>query len=72
MFASGLKKQTQSEIHVEALHELNTSFEADLKPKVIEVKGRAVTLTGSAEAQYENWRHLLRQIYIQETGLPRH
>jgi len=72
VFASGLKKQAQSGIHVEALHELNTSFEADLKPKVIEVKGRAVTLTGSAEAQYENWRHLLRQIYIQETGLPRH
>jgi len=70
VFASGVKKYAQSEIHVDALHELNTSFEADLKPKVIEVEGRAVTLTGSAEAQYENWRHLLRQIYIQETGLP--
>jgi len=70
VFASGLKKHAQSEIHVDALRELNTSFEADVKPKVIEVEGRTVTLTGSAEAQYENWRHLLRQIHIQETGLP--
>jgi hypothetical protein len=70
VFASGVKKYAQSEIHVDALRELNTSFEADVKPKVIEVEGRTVTLTGSAEAQYENWRHLLRQIHIQETGLP--
>ncbi len=70
VFASGVKKYEQSEIHVDALRELNTSFEADVKPKVIEVEGRTVTLTGSAEAQYENWRHLLRQIHIQETGLP--
>jgi len=71
VFASGLKKHAQSEIHVDALRELNTSFEADLAPKVIEVEGRAVTLSGSAEAQYENWRQLLRQIHIQETGLPK-
>jgi len=70
VFASGIKKYDQSEIHADALHELNTSFEADLKPKVIEVEGRTVTLTGSAEAQYENWRHLLHQIHSQETGLP--
>jgi hypothetical protein len=70
VFASGIKKYDQSEIHADALHELNTSFDADLKPKVIEVEGRTVTLTGSAEAQYENWRHLLHQIHSQETGLP--
>jgi hypothetical protein len=70
VFASGVKKYAQSEIHADALRELNTSFEADLAPKVVEVEGRAVTLSGSAEAQYESWRQLLRQIYIQETGLP--
>jgi hypothetical protein len=70
VFASGVKKYAQSEIHADALRELNTSFEADLAPKVLEIEGRTVTLTGSAEAQYENWRQLLRQIYFQETGLP--
>ena len=70
LFASGVVKQAQSDIHVAALRELNSSFEADLAPKVIEIEGRAVTLTGSAEAQYEKWRQLLRQIYIQEKGLP--
>lgn len=70
VFASGVKKHAQSEIHADALRELNTSFKADLAPKIIEVEGRTVTLSGSAEAQYENWRQLLRRIYIQETGLP--
>jgi len=69
VFASGVKKYVAAEIHVDALHELNSSFEADLKPKIIEVEDRTVTLTGSAEAQYETWRRILRQIHIQETGL---
>ena len=70
VFASGVKKHAEAQIHVDALRELNTSFEADLKPKVVEIEGRAVTLTGSAETQYETWRGLLRQIYMEETGLP--
>ena len=70
VFASGVKKYAQSEIHVDALRELNASFEADLAPKLIEVEGRTVTVSGSAEAQYQSWRQLLRRIHIQETGLP--
>ena len=53
VFASGVKKRQQADIHVEALHELNSSFEADMTPKVIELEDRTVTLTGSAEIQYE-------------------
>jgi hypothetical protein len=70
VFASGLKKYDQAQIHVDALRELNDSFQADLQPKVMEFEGRVVTLTGSAEDQYKNWRRLLRRIYLEETGLP--
>jgi len=70
VFASGVKKYDQSRIHLDALRELNDSFKADLKPKVVEVEGRTITLTGSAEAQYSSWRELLRRIYIEERGLP--
>lgn len=70
VFASGVKKYDQSRIHLDALGELSESFQADLQPKIVEVEGRTITLTGSAEAQYETWRTLLRRIYTEETGLP--
>lgn len=71
VFASGVKKYQQAEIHVEALRELNESFESDMAPKVISLEDSAITLTGSAEMQYRKWRQHLREIYRQETGLPR-
>jgi hypothetical protein len=60
----------QSKIHEEALKELATSFDAEIKPVVIEVEGEVVKLTGSLESQYSEWRRLLREIYATETGLP--
>ncbi|MEN8132777.1 MAG: hypothetical protein ABFS45_21870 [Pseudomonadota bacterium] len=68
VFMSGLDKQAQAEIHTEALQELGQSFEAEVEPLVIDVEGKTVTLTGSAEAQYRAWRQLLRRIYAAETG----
>ena len=65
---SGLDKYSESKINAEALRELGNSFEAEVAPKVVEVEGKTLTLTGSAEAQYEEWRRLLRDIYETETG----
>lgn len=67
-FKSGLDKHAESKIHVEALRELGDSFDAELAPKVVDVEGKTVTLKGSAEAQYQEWRRLLREIYASETG----
>jgi hypothetical protein len=39
-----------------------------MKPIVMEFQGRQVELTGSAEAQFQKWRDLMRQIYYAETG----
>jgi len=36
---------------------------------VVTVKGQTRRLTGTAEAQYEQWRRLLHEIYEAETGL---
>jgi len=55
-------------LHIEALKELGESLSGDLKPRVIELDGKTVTLSGSAEAQYQEWRELLRKIYVEETG----
>ncbi len=35
---------------------------------MIEIEDRTITLTGNAEAQYEQWREILREIYLQERG----
>ncbi len=68
LFKSGLDKNAEKKLHVEALKELGESLSGDLKPRVIELDGKTVTLSGSAEAQYREWRELLRNIYIKETG----
>lgn len=68
LFKSGLDKAKESEIHAQALEELGQSLESDVKPRVVELEGETVTLSGSAEAQYEEWRRLLKDVYAAETG----
>lgn len=55
--------------HAGALRELALSLDAEMEPLLIEIEGRTLRLTGSAEAQYVAWRELLRQIFVAETGL---
>ena len=65
---SGLDKRTEADIHVQALEELGLSLETEIAPQIIELEDRTITLTGSVEDQYEQWRELLRQIYQTEVG----
>ncbi len=65
---SGFDRDEDKQIHIESLDELNTSFEADSEPLVVNVDGNTVRLTGSAEAQYKQWRKALKRIYAHETG----
>jgi hypothetical protein len=65
---SGWELRAETQIHAEAVRELGRSFESDVAPRVVEVEGRTLKLTGSAETQYQEWRRLLREIYLAETG----
>jgi len=65
---SGWAMMSEPSIHAEAIRELGSSFEAEVSPRVVEIEGQSVRLTGSAEAQYETWRRTLEKIYEQETG----
>lgn len=65
---SGIRKYSEAKVHAEALKELADTFRAEVTPQVVEVEGRTLKLTGTAEEQYREWRELLRQIYIEETG----
>lgn len=69
MVKSGFDKRAESEMHVEALQELGDSLEASIEPQVIELEDRTITLSGTVENQYEQWRELLHEIYKADTGL---
>lgn len=68
IFSSGLQKSRESKLHAEALKELGQSLASDVKPRVMQLEGQTVTLNGSAQAQYEEWRQILKKLYAQETG----
>jgi len=65
---SGIKKYADARVHADALKELTQSFQADIAPQVVEVEGHTLRLTGTAEDQYREWRKLLKQLYLEETG----
>jgi hypothetical protein len=65
---SGLDKSKESKLHFEAIKELSESMEAQVAPLVVDVEGQTVELTGTVDAQFDEWRDILREIYAAETG----
>jgi hypothetical protein len=65
---SGIKKYADARVHADALKELTQSFQAEVAPQVVEVEGHTLRLTGTAEDQYREWRKLLKQLNLEETG----
>jgi hypothetical protein len=65
---SGIKKYEDAKASAEALNQVADTFEAEITTQVVEVEGRTLKLTGSAEQQFTEWRALLRQIWLEETG----
>ena len=64
----GFKTSKESEINKEAMQELGTSFAVEVEPYVVDVNGKTMELTGSADQQYDKWRRLLKTIYTTETS----
>jgi len=65
---SGFDKRAEAEMHVAALSELGQSLENEVAPNVISLEDRTITLSGSVEEQYEQWREILADIYAVEIG----
>jgi len=63
-----LKQRSAANGHREEIKELSESFVAEAAPMVVQVQGETMRLTGTAEAQYESWRKLLKEIHETETG----
>lgn len=74
-FLSGLKRYADARTHAQALGELSQSFQSEVAPQVVDVEGRSLRLTGTAEEQYRQWRQLLADYAAQDaaplaTGTP--
>lgn len=68
LYKDGIDISEEAEIHNEVIRELGDSLSTEVTPLVVEIQGRTVELTGSIEEQYQKWRKLLREIYMNETG----
>ena len=64
----GIQRSRSADVHIAAIAELSESFGAQAAPMVVSVEGQERRLTGTAQAQYEGWRRLLKEIYQAETG----
>ncbi len=70
LFSTGVEKSREAVIHEAALEELADSFGTGMKPHHIELSNRSITLSGTVDEQYAQWRGLLAEIYRSENALP--
>lgn len=68
LIKSGFDKRAEAKIHMEALEELGQSLENEVAPRVINLEDRTITLTGSVEEQYSQWREILADLYAADIG----
>ena len=54
----------------QGVQETAAGFNNEVAPTVMEVDGRVFRLSGGLDAQYAEWREILRSIFALETGLP--
>lgn len=68
LIKDAFSKRDEAQMQVESLAELGNSLEAEIAPQTIALEERVVTLSGTVEAQYAQWREILADIYANETG----
>jgi hypothetical protein len=68
LIKSGFDKQAEAQIHMEALEELGQSLDTAVAPRVINLDDRTITLSGTVEEQYTQWREILADLYATEVG----
>jgi hypothetical protein len=68
LIKSGFDKQAEARIHMQALEELGQSLENEVLPQVLNLDDRTITLNGSVDEQYGQWREILAELYAAEMG----
>ena len=68
VFRSGYAKQDEAILHTQTLRELGESLEAELEPSIIDLQDRSITLSGTVDEQFNEWRRLLAKMFEVEQG----
>src|SRR5690606_41664356 len=69
LIKDAFNRRDEAQMQVEALAELGNSMGAEIAPRTIELDERVVTLTGTVQEQYAQWKEILADIYANEVGL---
>jgi len=69
LIKSGLEKKAGKTKFIEDLSEMGASLEQEIEPQIIDLDDSSVTLSGTVDAQYEQWKGLLKKIYDTERGI---
>ena len=65
---SGMDRYKQAEIHEQALAELTQSLGMEIESNVLQIEGQSIELEGTLDAQYGQWRRILKEIYAADQG----
>jgi len=68
MFKSGLDRGSEAQIHEQAMKEMADSLGNEIEPHTIALEDKTVTLSGTVDEQYAQWRAILNDIYLTEIG----
>jgi len=68
LIKSGFDKRAEVSLRVMELEEMSESLGNEVAPRVFSLDDRTITLTGSVEEQYAQWKDILADIYASEVG----
>ena len=68
IFANSFLKSEEALSHSSILREMSASLETELEPSIVDLQDRSVTLTGTVDDQYQEWRRILAEMFRLEEG----
>jgi len=68
LFARSFLKSEQALAHSETLREMGSSLELELESSVVELQDRSITLSGTVEDQFVEWKRILSRMFEIEEG----
>jgi hypothetical protein len=68
MLRTSQVRRQEKRLHSDTLEELSSSFDDEVKPLVVAIQGTEHRLVGTADAQYQEWRDLLKRMFVTESG----
>jgi len=68
LYRQSFGKTDQALSHSATLRELSESLETELEPSIVSLQDRSVTLSGTVDDQYNEWRRILAEMFRLEEG----